>query len=181
MDGQESFHHTELGFLKEKAWFIFNIKLKLNERKGFTQPNENRNILGKDHSDRQLSSLKNLLTKYSEQIPDSDEIKAEFKLDSTNEVNEDPVIKQVLALMENVSEWGEPIIRGKQEFNDKTFYESLASQFKEKGTLSDRQVDSLKKMVARYYEQIPKFPELKDKYGLPAPRKSKPKQEKSTS
>ena len=36
MDGQESFHHTELRFLKEKAWFMFNIKLKLYERKGFT-------------------------------------------------------------------------------------------------------------------------------------------------
>ena len=100
MDGQESFHHTELRFLKEKAWFMFNIKLKLNERKGFNSPNETRNILGKDLSDRQLSSLKNLLTKYSEQIPDYDEIKAEFKLDSTKIINEDPVIKQVLATLE---------------------------------------------------------------------------------
>ena len=100
MDGQESFHHTELRFLKEKAWFMFNIKLKLNERKGFTSPNETWNILGKDLSDRQFSSLKNLLTKYSEQIPDYDEIKAEFKLDSTKIINEDPVIKQVLATLE---------------------------------------------------------------------------------
>jgi DNA topoisomerase-1 len=135
--------------------------------------------MGKRLSDRQLSYLDTLLTKYSEQIPNFEAIKAEFKLDEKEEVEADPSTAPVLSMMEGVSEWAEPTKRGKREFNDKTFYESLASQFKGKGALSDRQLAALKKMVARYASQIPNYAEMQDKYDLPAPRKPKPKKEEA--
>uniref|UniRef100_UPI00356B1E8A type I DNA topoisomerase n=1 Tax=Pontiella sp. TaxID=2837462 RepID=UPI00356B1E8A len=135
--------------------------------------------MGKRLSDRQVAYLDSLLTKYSEQIENFEAIRAEFKLDEKQEVEADPTTAPVLAMMEHVSEWAEPTKRGKREFNDKTFYESLASQFKGKGTLSERQLAALKKMAARYADQIPNYAELQDQYGLPAPRPPKPKKDEA--
>ena len=137
--------------------------------------------MGKRLSDRQLAFLDTLLTKYSDQIPDFETIRSAFKLDEKKDVEADPATAQILEMMAHVKEWAEPTLRGKREFNDKTFYESLASQFKSKGTLSDRQLAALKKMAARYAGQIPNYAELQDQYGLYAPRKPKAKKEESPS
>jgi len=131
--------------------------------------------MGKRLTDRQLAYLDTLLTKYADQIENFDAVKAEFRLGEKEEVEADPATAPVLALMDNVTEWAEPTKRGKREFNDKTFYESLASQFRSKGALSDRQLAALRKMAARYADQIPEYAEVQDQYGLPAPRKPKPK------
>ena len=135
--------------------------------------------MGKRLSERQVAYLDTLLTKYSEQIENFDAIRIELKLDEKKEVEADPSTAPILAMMENITEWAEPTLRGKREFNDKTFYDSLASQFKGKGALSDRQLAALKKMGARYATQIPNYAELQDKYDLPAPRVPKPKKEET--
>ncbi|MDZ8119053.1 type I DNA topoisomerase [Pontiella agarivorans] len=135
--------------------------------------------MGKRLSERQVAYLDTLLTKYSDQIENFEAVKAEFKLGEKVEVEADPSTAPVLAMMEQVTEWAEPTKRGKREFNDKTFYESLSSQFKGKGSLSDRQLAALKKMAARYADQIPNYAEMQDQYGLPAPRKPKPKKEEA--
>ncbi len=135
--------------------------------------------MGKRLSERQLDYLDTLLTKYSEQIPDFEAIKAEFKLGEKKEIVADPSIAPILEMMGQVTEWAEPTMRGKREFNDKTFYESLASQFKSKGALSDRQVAALKKMGARYADQIPDYAGLQEQYGLYTPRKPKVKADES--
>lgn len=131
--------------------------------------------MGKRLSDRQLAYLDTLLTKYSDQLENFDAIRVEFKLDEKKAVEADPSTAPILALMEQVTEWAEPVMRGKREFNDKTFYESLATQFKGKGALSDRQLAALKKMVARYAGQIPDYARVQEQYDLPAPRKPKEK------
>jgi hypothetical protein len=135
--------------------------------------------MGKRLSERQLDYLDTLLTKYSEQIPDFDSVKTEFKLDEKKEVEADPSVAPVLALMAHVSKWAEPTKRGKREFNDKTFFESLAAQFKSKGALSDRQLAALKKMAARYADQIPGYAGAMDQLGLLAPRKPKAKKDEA--
>ena len=61
------------------------------------------------------------------------------------------------------------------EFNDKSFFDSLSTQFKNNGSLSDRQVGALKKMVARYADQIPDYHDKKDSLGLPEPENQKRK------
>ncbi len=133
--------------------------------------------MGKRLSERQLDYLDTLLTKYSEQIPDFEAVKAEFKLGEKKEIEADPSTAPLLEMMGQVSEWAEPTKRGKREFNDKTFFESLSSQFKSKGALSDRQLAALKKMAARYADQIPNYAEMQDQYGLYPPRKPKAKKE----
>ncbi len=135
--------------------------------------------MGKRLSDRQLAYLDTLLTKYSDQLENFEALKAEFKLDDKPEVEADPSTAPILAMMEHIAEWDEPVKRGKREFNDKTFYESLSTQFKSKGSLSERQVAALKKMAARYAGQIPGYADAMDQYGLPAPRKPKPKKEEA--
>jgi len=135
--------------------------------------------MGKRLSDRQVAYLDTLLTKYSDQIENFDALKVEFKLDEKKEVEADPSTAPILEMMEKITEWAEPTLRGKREFNDKTFFDSLASQFKGKGALSDRQLAALKKMAARYAAQIPNYAEMQDKYDLPAPRKPKAKKEET--
>jgi len=136
--------------------------------------------MGKRLSEKQLAYLDTLLTKYSDQIENFEAIKVEFRLDEKKEVEADPSTAPILAMMENITEWAEPTMRGKREFNDKSFYDSLASQFKGKGALSDRQLAALKKMAARYADQIPNYAELQDQYGLFAPRKPRPKKEEES-
>lgn len=135
--------------------------------------------LGKRLSERQLDYLDTMLTKYSEQIPDFDAVKAKFKLGEKKEVVADPSTTPLLALMQHVRVWAEPTKRGNREFNDKSFFESLAAQFKSKGALSDRQIAALKKMAARYADQIPNYAQMQDQLGLLPPRKPKAKKEAS--
>ncbi len=132
--------------------------------------------LGKRLSERQVAALDSMLSKYADQIPDFDAVKHDLKLGEKPGGVADPSIAPVLALVAQVTDWAEPVQRGKREFNDKTFYESLDRQFKAKGALSERQVAALKKMAARYAEQIPDYAQLQEPLGLFAPRKAKAKQ-----
>ena len=77
----------------------------------------------------------------------------------------------MLDLLSNVKEWNPPVKRGKREFNDKDFYESLTEQLKQKGALSDRQQGALKRLVRRYREQIPGYEAAEEKYDLKPKRK----------
>jgi DNA topoisomerase-1 len=135
--------------------------------------------MGKRLSDRQLAYLDTLLTKYSEQIPNFDALKAEFKLDEKKEVEADPAIAPILSAFDAVTEWAEPVKRGKRVFDDKEFIDSLSGQFKVKGTLSDRQVAALKRTAAKYGTQIPNYADLQNQFGLKEPIAPKPKKDEA--
>ncbi len=135
--------------------------------------------MNKRLSERQVAYLDTLLTKYSEQLENFDALRVEFKLDEKKEVEADPSTAPILAMMDHITEWAEPTMRGKREFNDKTFFDSLSTQFKGRGALSDRQLAALKKMGARYADQIPNYAELQEQHNLPAPRKPKAKKEEA--
>ncbi len=131
--------------------------------------------MGKRLSERQAAYLDTLLTKYSGQIENFEAIRKELGLDEKKDVVADPAIAPILAAFGSVTEWAEPVKRGKRVFDDKEFIESLAGQFKVKGTLSDRQVAALKRVVAKYATQIPNYADLQEQHELPAPRKPKEK------
>ena len=124
-------------------------------------------------SDRQIAYLDSLLGKYADQIDNFEEIKANLKLGEKIKVDADPTTAPILEMLDKITNWAEPTKRGKREFNDKSFYESLASQFKSKGALSERQLAALKENGYRYAEQLPNYLDLQDELGLPAPRKVK--------
>jgi DNA topoisomerase-1 len=129
---------------------------------------------GKRLSDRQSAALDSVLLKYAERIENFEAIRLELGMD------EKPVSTAhnsqtgaLLELLKNVQTWNPPVLRGKREFNDQSFYESLAGQFSSKGALSDKQIAALKKIVARYASQIPDYDTLREQYGLPEPKVKK--------
>jgi len=122
----------------------------------------------------QLGALDRMVVSNAVQIEGFDGLKTELELEGHAAPKDDPESGEVLKLMSNVQEWSEPVKRGKREFNDKTFYESLNAQYEQRKYLSDRQQAALKRMVHRYREQIPGYAEAEARLGLkPKPRKGK--------
>ena len=135
--------------------------------------------MGKRLSDKQSAFLDTLLGKYADQIENFETIKLELKLGERPAVEADPTTAPVLALMGQITQWAEPTKRGKREYNDRSFFDSLESQFKSKGALSERQLAALKKMAARYADQIPDYASRQEELGLPAPRVPKAKKKEA--
>jgi len=126
---------------------------------------------GKRLTENQIRYLDKLLIKYSEQIADFDALAEELGLHQSQEPHQQQA-EPVLKLFEQVKEWKPPVQRGKRTWDDRKFYESLASQFAERKELSYKQLASLKKMAKRYADQIPDYDRRAEEYGLP-PRKKK--------
>jgi len=128
---------------------------------------------GRALSVRQRAALDSILIKYSEQIPDFETVKEGLDLGARPEAADSGQTGAVIDLMKAVQNWNPPVKRGKREFDDREFYESLSSQFAGKGALSEKQVVALKKMIARYADQIAAYEEVRDRYGLPEPKAKK--------
>ena len=128
---------------------------------------------GRRLSERQVAALDSVVTKYSEQIQDFDQIKESLQMAAKPDPADAGQTGELLDLLKNVQTWNPPVLRGKREFNDQSFYESLSGQFGTKGALSDKQVAALKKIVARYAAQIPDFETVREQYGLPEPKVKK--------
>ncbi len=134
-------------------------------------------------SPAQLSALDKTVLGQARDLPDYDELRASFGL-ADQSIPEDPESGPLLEAMAQVTEWQPPVTRGKREFDDHAFCESLSGQFKAKGYLSDRQRAALKRMVKRYKDQLPAFEELAGRIDLstPAgPRRSGPRKGGGTS
>ena len=128
---------------------------------------------GRRLSELQLAALDSVATKYADQIEGFEALKEQLHMDTKPEAANAGQIGALLDLLKNVQTWNPPVQRGKREFNDQSFYESLAGQFESKGALSDKQVGALKKIVARYAAQIPDYDSLREQYGLPEPKAKK--------
>ncbi len=76
-------------------------------------------------------------------------------------------IEELLAALESVKEWRPPSQRGKKTYDDKSFSTSVSEQFHSRGDLSPAQLNAVKRMVSRYFKQIPNYAELAQKHGLP--------------
>jgi DNA topoisomerase-1 len=69
----------------------------------------------------------------------------------------DPALPDLMAMLGEISEWREPVKRGKRVFDDGEFADSLKTQYARRKTLTPRQTAALKKMLASYREKIPDF------------------------
>ncbi|HKL21701.1 MAG TPA: hypothetical protein VJ904_07845, partial [Tichowtungia sp.] len=128
---------------------------------------------GKRLSERQVGALDTLLVKYSKQIDNFEQVKKDLGLNVKDESETAGEIKRLMELCESIKTWNPPVKRGNREFNDADFYGSLSTQFEGKGTLSDRQVAALKKMIGRYKDQIPNYEAVREELGLPKPKAAK--------
>ena len=124
---------------------------------------------GKRLSENQLHYLNRLVTKYGDQIENFDEVAKDFGLDAFS-AGPDTESGPLLDLLGAVQDWKPAVLRGKREWDDRKFFESLRAQFEQKKSLSDKQRASLKKMCGRYADQIDGYDKLIEELGLP-PRK----------
>jgi DNA topoisomerase-1 len=122
-------------------------------------------------SPNQVMYLDRLVMKYSDQIQNFDQLAGELGL-ANNEQQDDQTSGPLLELMKQIKEWKPAVQRGKREWDDKKFYESLSRQFAQRKQLSVKQVASLKKLISRYAAQIANYEEAATQYSLPPPKKA---------
>ena len=78
----------------------------------------------------------------------------------------DPAVPELLKLLETVTEWKEPVRRGRRTYNDQEFVSSLRDQYARRSSLSPRQVTALRRVCVNYKAQIPTFEEVAGRLGL---------------
>ncbi len=122
---------------------------KVYDDKAFCDSLQQQVESGKRLSENQVKYLDRLVQKYADQIPVFDKWSEEWGLAREEAVNPRE-IKGLLDQLAQVTAWKPPVKRGKREWSDEAFYQSLARQFEAKNTLSAKQVASLRKMAIRY-------------------------------
>ena len=166
--------HKKLGLLsKVKFAEPRTVGKKVYDDDKFSSSLREQVVGGKRLSDNQLRYLDRLVLKYADQIPDFEKLADELGL-KVEEAGPDEESGPLLELLEKVPEWKPPVMRGKREWDDKKFFESLRDQYAGKKSLSEKQRASLKKMCGRYQEQIPGYESLIEPMGLPPKKEKKP-------
>jgi len=119
----------------------------------------------------QLEALKKLAAKYRSQLSGYDELAAEFNLEQPAPVDEQQVekIAATLMLFTSITQWEPAKTRGKRTYDDKEFVDSICSQFESRKILSDRQIAAAKKVLSRYWRQIPNYEQKARQLDLPPP------------
>ncbi|MBQ9693154.1 MAG: type I DNA topoisomerase [Kiritimatiellae bacterium] len=79
--------------------------------------------------------------------------------------NED-LSHELLGALDQVQVWNAPVKRGKRVYDDQDFVSSLKQQLEEKHFLTERQFESLKKLVRGYREQIANYTAVAEKFGI---------------
>ena len=78
----------------------------------------------------------------------------------------DPNAPKLLDLLKSITEWRPKARRGKRVYDDKEFVKSLGEQYTRKHSLSERQVQALRRVAAIYRDQIPTYMERAEELGL---------------
>jgi DNA topoisomerase-1 len=69
-------------------------------------------------------------------------------------------IETLISMVKDIEQWRQPPPKaGRKNFDDQDFAKSLVSQYEQKGNLSDRQLNALRKMLVKYESQIPDYKE----------------------
>jgi len=108
---------------------------------------------GRPLSPKQVHYLDRLVLKYAGQIPDFAALAPELGL-AAGDAPPDIESAGLLQALRAVKEWKPPVQRGRREWDDRKFFESLAQQFEHQKRLSPKQVASLKRMAKRYAGQL---------------------------
>lgn len=122
---------------------------------------------GRRLTENQVKHLDRLVHKYAAQIKDFEKLAEKAGL--SNEIEEDNESGPLLDLLDHVKTFKEPTVRGKRTWDDAAFADSLRKQYAARKSLTTRQRAALKKVIAKYHEQIPGYSEKQSNLGLPAP------------
>jgi len=121
---------------------------------------------GRKLTENQTRYLDRIMVKYREQIADFDQVSEELGLQAENGGEKDEHSGPLLELLRQVQTWKEPVKRGRRTWDDKSFFDSLDRQYKERQSLSPKQQQSLKRMAGKYADQIADFDSKKEALGL---------------
>mgnify|MGYP000403217991 CR=1 FL=1 len=128
-------------------------------------------------TEAQFGALKKLVQRYRGQVQNYEELAEKYSLDSRE--NDQGVdheqIKALIEMLDQIQEWREPTQRGKRTYDDKKFAESIKEQYNQKGSLSSKQLNALKKTLSRYAEQISDYEQKRETLGLPEPKEEQNK------
>ena len=110
---------------------------------------------GRVLSDKQRAALGKLADKYAGQLRDADLVRQTLGIPSAAPAaapapETGDAVSGMLDALSRVTNWAEPVKRGRVTFNDREFYESLRGQFDKGKMLSVKQIAALKKLAAKY-------------------------------
>lgn len=127
---------------------------------------------GRRLSDKQLFYLRKIFLNARARIPGfSPELCSDLGI-----AYEEPVavdvdhIRMVLDALKGITEWNEPKRSGKRVFSDREFFESVDGQFRKNGTLSEKQIAALDRMIYQYREKIPNAADLMQRFRIQPPK-----------
>ncbi|MBO4511987.1 MAG: type I DNA topoisomerase [Victivallales bacterium] len=125
---------------------------------------------GKPLTDAQLAALIKVAERYAGKIPNLPQLATALgynvQIETPNEAPEQQAAVteeknaiasqagQLLAMAEKITNWRAPSTKGKRVFDDHEFVDSLKSQFQQKGTLSDKQLAALRRVMANYKSSV---------------------------
>ncbi|MFO7952923.1 MAG: type I DNA topoisomerase [Bacillota bacterium] len=163
----------------EKTWLKLNMLGKVefapakkvgnktyNDQK-FVNSLRNQVEGGRRLSGNQEKHLERLIYKYARQIENFEQ-QAE-KAGLSTELEEDHESGPLLEVLEEIKQFKEPSTRGKKTWDDAAFASSLKEQYTTKKSLTTRQRAALKKLLAKYHEQISGYEEKRKTLDLPPP------------
>ena len=160
-----------------------NVKLRFDAIQGIEFPGDQPRFLtslqqqferGRNLSENQLRALDRILSSNAANIPGYEQLAQTVNLVAAPAAAiSETEITPLLDALGHVTQWREPVKRGRRTFDDKEFCDSLAKQFATRRSLSERQVAALKKVVSKYAAQIPGYADLAQKLNLPARKETK--------
>ncbi len=107
---------------------------------------------GKILSEKQLNALKRIKQRHGG-VPEGESVAGESQEQpggSSLSPTEFASIEKDLKTLEQVTNWAEPVKKGRRLYDDKAFYGSINTQFNNKKSLSPKQIAALAKLANKY-------------------------------
>ncbi|HCN10210.1 MAG TPA: type I DNA topoisomerase [Lentisphaeria bacterium] len=138
---------------------------------------------GKVFSDKQWKALLILVLRYEKQLADLPAMISELDIGGVidelrQELHEreqkraaqkpDDNTLRIYRCLDQVGEWDAPVQRGKRTYDDRQFYQSLVEQVEAGKTLSDAQLNALKRLIIKYRTQLADYDDLQAALELPS-------------
>ncbi len=124
---------------------------------------------GRELTQPQLRVLKQLIARYKNQVENLEELaeKCNISLPEKSSGMGDKNQGFIVALLEEINTWEDPVRRGRRVYDDKEFASSIREQFAARHELSERQINAVKKILSKYRDQIPNYEVRAESLGLP--------------
>ncbi len=126
--------------------------------------------LGKRLTDRQWSAYDRLLARYRDEIPDFWTKAAKWYQKPEGGAAKEQMLRQqvegLLKWLDNIQEWRAPAPSKGRAWSDQTFIGSVKQQLHDGRKPTERQLAVLRRLAARYAEQLPDFAERAAQFGV---------------